>query len=137
MPPHTPGAAVMQATEAARAAGADLIVTVGGGSITDGAKAVQMCLANDIRSPDAIDMLRSALPITAIGLCVAASRRRPGPLRVKTSRARRPGGCVQVTLAADGLLQRREWSKNASTGNTKPISKMTTWPSTAATSPSE
>ncbi len=36
----------------ARAANADLIVTVGGGSITDGAKAVQLCLANDIRTVD-------------------------------------------------------------------------------------
>jgi maleylacetate reductase len=59
MPAHTPRAAVIQATEAARAAGADLIVTIGGGSITDGAKAVQMCLANDIRSPEAIDKLRA------------------------------------------------------------------------------
>jgi maleylacetate reductase len=59
MPPHTPRTAVIQATEAARAAQADLIVTIGGGSITDGAKAVQMCLSNDIRSPEAIDMLRA------------------------------------------------------------------------------
>ena len=58
MPPHTPRAAVIAATEAARAAEADLIVTIGGGSITDGAKAVQMCLANDIRSTEAIDQLR-------------------------------------------------------------------------------
>ena len=58
MPPHTPRAAVIAATEAARAAEADLIVTIGGGSITDGAKAVQMCLANDIRSAEAIDRLR-------------------------------------------------------------------------------
>ena len=50
MPPHTPREAVIAATEQARAADADLIVTVGGGSITDGAKAVQLCLANDIRS---------------------------------------------------------------------------------------
>jgi maleylacetate reductase len=56
---HTPRAAVIEATAAARAAEADLIVTIGGGSITDGAKAVQMCLANDIRSPDAIDRLRA------------------------------------------------------------------------------
>src|SRR5262245_28764105 len=47
MPPHTPRSAVLRATEQARAVEADLIVTVGGGSITDGAKAVQMCLAND------------------------------------------------------------------------------------------
>ena len=58
MPAHTPRAAVIEATEAARAAHADLIVTIGGGSITDGGKAVQMCLANDIRSPEAIDKLR-------------------------------------------------------------------------------
>jgi maleylacetate reductase len=58
MPPHTPRTAVIQAVEAAMAARADVIVTIGGGSITDGAKAVQMCLANDIRSPEAIDRLR-------------------------------------------------------------------------------
>jgi maleylacetate reductase len=58
MPPHTPRAAVVAATEAARAAKADLIVTVGGGSITDGAKAVQMCLANNIHSAEEIDRLR-------------------------------------------------------------------------------
>src|SRR5262252_9072861 len=39
MPPHTPRAAVLQATEAVKAAKADLIITIGGGSITDGAKA--------------------------------------------------------------------------------------------------
>jgi maleylacetate reductase len=58
MPPHTPREAVIAASEAARAANADLIVTVGGGSITDGAKAVQLCLANDIRSVEAIDSIR-------------------------------------------------------------------------------
>jgi maleylacetate reductase len=58
MPAHTPREAVIAATDAARAASADLIVTVGGGSITDGAKAVQLCLANDIHSVEAIDMIR-------------------------------------------------------------------------------
>ena len=58
MPPHTPRSAVLRATEQARTAKADLIVTIGGGSITDGAKAVQMCLANDIRAVDAMDALR-------------------------------------------------------------------------------
>jgi maleylacetate reductase len=59
MPPHTPRAAVIAAAEQARAAGADLIVTIGGGSITDGAKAVQLCLANDIRNAADIDRIRS------------------------------------------------------------------------------
>jgi maleylacetate reductase len=58
MPAHTPREAVIAATEQARAANADIIVTVGGGSITDGAKAVQLCLANDIRTVDGIEMIR-------------------------------------------------------------------------------
>jgi len=59
MPPHTPREAVVAAAEQARAAGADLIVTVGGGSITDGAKAVQLCLANDVRTAGGIDRIRA------------------------------------------------------------------------------
>jgi maleylacetate reductase len=69
MPQHTPREAVIAAAELARKANADLIVTVGGGSITDGAKAVQLCLANDISSVEGIDGIRAAKgappPITA------------------------------------------------------------------------
>jgi maleylacetate reductase len=69
MPPHTPREAVIAATNQARAADADLIVTVGGGSITDGAKAVQLCLANDVGTVDGIDQIRTvkavAPPMTA------------------------------------------------------------------------
>lgn len=59
MPPHTPRGAVIAAAEQAREAGTDLIGTIGGGSVTDGAKAVQLCLANDIRTPEALDDYRS------------------------------------------------------------------------------
>ncbi len=59
MPAHTPREGVIAATVQARAAGADLIVTVGGGSITDGAKAVQLCLANDVSTVDDIDRIRA------------------------------------------------------------------------------
>ena len=59
MPQHTPREAVIAAAEQARAAEADLIVTIGGGSITDGAKAVQLCLANNISSVDGIDTIRA------------------------------------------------------------------------------
>ncbi len=69
MPPHTPREAVIAAANQARAADADLIVTVGGGSITDGAKAVQLCLANDVGTVDGIDLVRAvrgiAPPMTA------------------------------------------------------------------------
>ncbi|UYO44442.1 iron-containing alcohol dehydrogenase [Rhodopseudomonas palustris] len=59
MPAHTPRAAVIAATEQTRAIQADIIVTVGGGSITDAAKAVQICLANDISSAAEIDRVRN------------------------------------------------------------------------------
>lgn len=58
MPAHTPREAVIAATTAARLASADLILTFGGGSVTDGAKAVQLCLANDIEDVAAMDALR-------------------------------------------------------------------------------
>ncbi|MSP05348.1 MAG: maleylacetate reductase [Acetobacteraceae bacterium] len=58
MPPHTPRSAVIAAADQARAANADLIVTIGGGSITDGAKAVQLCLSNAITTVEGLDALR-------------------------------------------------------------------------------
>lgn len=69
MLPHTPRQAVIDAAELARDVRADLIVTIGGGSITDGAKAVQLCLANDIRTAQDIRTIRInkgvAPPLTA------------------------------------------------------------------------
>src|SRR5215204_6397537 len=58
MPAHTPREAVIAAANQARSVKADLIVTVGGGSITDGAKAVQLCLANNISTIEGIDSIR-------------------------------------------------------------------------------
>jgi maleylacetate reductase len=58
MPAHTPREGVIAATEQARAASADIIVSIGGGSITDGAKAVQLCLANDVTTVDGIENIR-------------------------------------------------------------------------------
>jgi maleylacetate reductase len=58
MPAHTPRRAVIEAAAMAREARADLIVTIGGGSVTDGAKAVQLCLANGISTPEALDDYR-------------------------------------------------------------------------------
>ena len=55
--PHTPRRDVILATEAARDSQADLIVTFGGGSITDAAKAVALCLANDISDTKKMDIL--------------------------------------------------------------------------------
>jgi maleylacetate reductase len=60
MPAHSPRSAVIAAAAQAREARADMIVTLGGGSITDGAKAVQLCLANDITTVEGLDRLRGA-----------------------------------------------------------------------------
>src|SRR5436305_238943 len=58
MPAHSPRQAVVDAAEMARAAKADVIVTIGGGSITDGAKSVQLCLSNDVRTADDMRRIR-------------------------------------------------------------------------------
>ncbi len=51
MPAHTPRPAVVAAADAARAVDADLIVSLGGGSVIDGVKAVQLCLVEGISDP--------------------------------------------------------------------------------------
>jgi maleylacetate reductase len=50
MPAHSPRDAVVACANKARAAGCDLLVSVGGGSTTDGGKAVTICLEHDIAS---------------------------------------------------------------------------------------
>jgi maleylacetate reductase len=60
VPAHTPRSAVIAATAQARDARADLIVTIGGGSITDAAKVVQLALANDVTSADGLDVFLPA-----------------------------------------------------------------------------
>ncbi len=56
---HTPRVDCVAAANAARAAGADLIVTLGGGSVTDAAKIVAMCLSNDIVDAQQLDNFRA------------------------------------------------------------------------------
>ncbi|KAJ8601987.1 hypothetical protein CTAYLR_002721 [Chrysophaeum taylorii] len=57
---HTPRTDVLAATAMGRKADADLILTFGGGSVTDGSKAAAYCLANDISDEDSMDKLRDA-----------------------------------------------------------------------------
>ncbi|KAJ5952164.1 Dehydroquinate synthase-like protein [Penicillium vulpinum] len=49
--PHTPWSEILSIAAECRAANADSVVTLGAGSITDGAKIVLLCLANDITEP--------------------------------------------------------------------------------------
>lgn len=55
IPPHTPRNAVVAASAAAREAGADLLVTFGGGSVTDGCKVVQICLRHNVTKLEDLD----------------------------------------------------------------------------------
>lgn len=55
---HSPREDVIAATQAARAAGADLLVGVGGGSAIDAAKAVQVCLWQGLETVDAMEAYR-------------------------------------------------------------------------------
>ena len=55
MPSHTPRDAVLEVAHAARSAGADLIVTFGGGSVTDAGKLTQLCLRHGITDYDGLD----------------------------------------------------------------------------------
>ena len=55
---HTPRIDVVTAANAARAAQADLLLSVGGGSVTDAAKMVAICLGNGIVDPAELDAYR-------------------------------------------------------------------------------
>ena len=55
MPAHSPRDAVVEAANAARDAACDLIVTFGGGSLTDGAKVVRICLEHGLDHVDALE----------------------------------------------------------------------------------
>ncbi|PSN63198.1 Dehydroquinate synthase-like protein [Corynespora cassiicola Philippines] len=52
MKPHTLWSDILSITAECREAGADCVVTLGAGSITDGAKLVVLCLANGISTPE-------------------------------------------------------------------------------------
>jgi maleylacetate reductase len=60
---HTPRTDVVAAANAAREAGADLIVTLGGGSVTDAAKMVGLCLGNGVSDPSELDRYRAQIAV--------------------------------------------------------------------------
>ena len=75
---HTPRNDVVAAANQARAVGADMLLTVGGGSVTDAAKMVGLCLGNDVSDPAQLDNFRAH--IDADGGTVRPPCR-PPPLR--------------------------------------------------------
>jgi len=72
---HTPRSDVVAAADMAREAGADLIVTLGGGSVTDAAKMVGLCLGNGVTAPEQLDNFRARSPPMALCGDLRSSRR--------------------------------------------------------------
>jgi len=72
---HTPRTDVVDAGNAARAAGADLLLTLGGGSVTDAAKMVAFCLGNGVTDPAQLDDYRAR--VSADGKIVRPETRPP------------------------------------------------------------
>jgi maleylacetate reductase len=107
---HTPRIDVVAAAAAARAAGADLLVTLGGGSVTDAAKMVGMCLANDIADARDLDRLRA---LTGPDGVTRRPRTLPGirtvsiPTTLSAGEFTSFAGCTD-TQPADGGAPRKE-----------------------------
>jgi maleylacetate reductase len=64
MPAHSPRDAVIECANAARKAKADLLVTFGGGSVTDGGKAVTICLEHGITDINGLEPYRTTVDET-------------------------------------------------------------------------
>jgi maleylacetate reductase len=61
IPAHAPRDAVIACAAKARDANADLLVTVGGGSVIDAAKVVAVCLEHDLRDSAALERFRTTV----------------------------------------------------------------------------
>jgi maleylacetate reductase len=61
MPSHSPREAVVDCANAAREAGCDLLVSFGGGSATDGGKAVTICLQHNISEAAGLEPFRTVV----------------------------------------------------------------------------
>ena len=55
IPAHSPRDSVVECAKQAAAAGADLLVTFGGGSVTDATKVVQICLKHEVFTVEGLD----------------------------------------------------------------------------------
>jgi maleylacetate reductase len=107
---HTPRIDVVAAANAARAAGADLLVTLGGGSVTDAAKMIGMCLANGIDDARALDGLRAVTGpdgVTRRPRTLAGIRTVSVPTTLSAGEFTSFAGCTD-TAPADGGPPRKE-----------------------------
>ncbi len=106
---HTPRTDVVAAANAAREASADLLVTVGGGSVTDAAKMVGLCLGNGVTEPTQLDEYRAQ--IAADGTIQRPEIRSPTvrsiaiPTTLSAGEFTASAGCTDTDAARQGELQ--------------------------------
>ena len=100
---HTPRIDVVAAANEARAARADLLLTVGGGSVTDAAKMVGLCLGNDVSRPEALDRFRAV--ITADGKTERPPTQPPGVRSVAVPTTQSAGEFTAVAGGTDTTLE--------------------------------
>lgn len=91
VPPFNPRSAVLEAAEMARAAATDLVVTFGGGSVTEAGKVLRLALHHDIRTIEGFDPYRALVHADGTN----ASKPFEGP--------RMPQICIPTTLSAGEL----------------------------------
>ena len=97
---HTPRIDVVAAANAAREVSADALLTVGGGSVTDAAKMVGLCLGNDVADPAQLDNFRAA--IHADGRTERPTVKPPGvrsiavPTTLSAGEFNSPAGCTDT-----------------------------------------
>jgi maleylacetate reductase len=110
---HTPRVDVVAAANAARAVGADMLVTLGGGSVTDAAKMVGMCLANEVTEARQLDAFRAITgadgvtrrPATKAGLVRTVSI----PTTLSAGEFSSFAGCTD-TQTADGVKRKESYA---------------------------
>ncbi len=96
---HTPRTDCVDAANAARDAKADLIVTIGGGSVTDAGKLVQLCLANDVTAAAQLDDYRritNATPPTRKPLKAPVVRQVAVPTTLSAGEFNAGAGCTDT-----------------------------------------
>jgi maleylacetate reductase len=97
---HTPRVDVVAAANEARQVRADALLTVGGGSVTDAAKMVGLCLGNDVSDPAQLDNFRAV--IHADGRTERPPLKPPGvrsiavPTTLSAGEFNSPAGCTDT-----------------------------------------
>ena len=103
---HTPRIDVVAAANAARAAQADMLLGAGGGSITDAAKMVAICLGNGIADPAQLDDYR--ITVDAEGKTVRPNYKPPAVASVIIPTTLSAGEFSALAGCTDTLRQVKE-----------------------------